>query len=193
VEPEGRKSTSAMAATQSMPALQAMQRSVDLKRFMGSWYVVGHVPVRLVKEHTAHNAVETYTWDEAEQRIGVHYRFNENALDGPINDSYQRGWVHSQGPFSEWRVSPQLPCLGYCLSRWLKLPYIIVDCASDYSTSIIGYPNRDYLWILSRNAQLSDGEYQSLVRKSKDLGYDEHLIRRVPHDSTTTTFPVPDV
>ena len=33
-----------------------------------------------VQEHLAHNAVETYSWDEAKQRIDVHYRPDGMAL-----------------------------------------------------------------------------------------------------------------
>jgi len=183
---------SSFAGQTMIAPLRATEKPINLKRFMGSWHVVGHIPVRLVKEHIATNAVETYTWNEATQEIGVHYRFNEHTLDGKINDSYQRGWVHNKETNTEWRVSPKLPLLGYALSGFLKLPYIIVDCASDYSTTIIGYPNRDYLWILSRSV-LQDSEYYALVQKAVDMGYDESLIRRVPHDPSATIFPVPEL
>ncbi|CAE7633924.1 TIL [Symbiodinium pilosum] len=172
--------------------LKAMDRKLELHRFMGSWYVLAHIPVKLVNEHLAHNAVETYSWDEKKQRIGVHYRFNEKALDGRINDSYQRGWVWNKDTNAEWRVSPKLPLLGYFFSYCgLKLPYIIVDCASDYSSAIVGYPSRTYLWILSRKPAVSDAEYQKLIEKSKELGYDEAKIRKVPQIPDAQIFEVP--
>lgn len=160
--------------------LQAMEKPMELHRFMGSWYVLAHIPVKLVKEHLAHNAVETYSWDEAKQRIDVHYRFNEDAHDGPLNDSYQRGWVQNKDTNAEWRVSPKLPLFGYALSGVLRLPYIIVDRSEDYSTAIIGYPNRAYLWVLSRRPEVSSKEYEKLIDKCKSFGYDESKIRRVP-------------
>ncbi|CAE7661581.1 TIL [Symbiodinium sp. CCMP2456] len=172
--------------------LQAMDRKLDLKRFMGSWYVLAHIPVKLVNEHLAHNAVETYTWDESKQRIGVHYRFNEKSMDGRINDSYQRGWVWNKETSAEWRVSPKLPLFGYLLSYCgLKLPYIIVDCADDYSKAIVGYPNRAYLWILSRKPTVSDADYEKLIQKSKELGYDEDKIRKVPQTDGAEAFQAP--
>ncbi|CAK9024879.1 unnamed protein product [Durusdinium trenchii] len=167
------------ARAMAKPPLMAMEKTMDLKRFMGSWYVLAHIPVRLVKEHLAHNAVETYSWDEAKERISVHYRFNENADDGPLNDSYQRGWVKNKETFAEWRVSPKLPIFGYGMSSVLRLPYIIVDCADDYNTAIVGYPNRAYLWILSR------------IEKSKGFGYDESKIRRVPQSEKGEVFQSP--
>ncbi|CAE7510534.1 TIL [Symbiodinium natans] len=181
-----------MGLGRPLVALKAMDRKLELNRFMGSWYVLAHIPVRLVKEHLAHNAVETYSWDESSQRIGVHYRFNENALDGRINDSYQRGWLWNKETSAEWRVSPKLPLFGYFFSHLgLKLPYIIVDCAEDYSQAIVGYPNRAYLWILSRKPTVSDADYQKLIQKSKDLGYDEAKIRKVPQVPDAETFQVP--
>ena len=48
------------------------------------------------QEHLAYNAVETYSFDSSKDQIQVHYRFNEAAADGKLNDSYQHGWVTNQ-------------------------------------------------------------------------------------------------
>jgi lipocalin len=34
-------------ASTSMPPLEAMDRKVDLERFMGDWYVIGFIPVTI--------------------------------------------------------------------------------------------------------------------------------------------------
>eukprot|EP00434_Breviolum_minutum_P009455 symbB.v1.2.008327.t1/scaffold520.1/size192860/10 len=76
------------------------------------------------------------------------------------------------------------------MSGVLQLPYIIVDRSEDYSTAIIGYPNRSYLWVLSRTPEISAKEYEKLIDKCKDFGYDESKIRRVPQ-SPGKTFESP--
>ncbi len=41
--------------------LRAIDRKVDLGRFMGDWYVIAHIPAFI--EDEAHNAVESYRLD----------------------------------------------------------------------------------------------------------------------------------
>jgi apolipoprotein D and lipocalin family protein len=45
-----------------MPPLEAMDRKVDLERFMGDWYVIGFIPVTIpfFSEEGAHNGLESY-------------------------------------------------------------------------------------------------------------------------------------
>jgi apolipoprotein D and lipocalin family protein len=50
------------------PPLKKVE-NVDLKRFMGKWYVIANIPTFI--EKGAHNAVETYTWNKKEKRIDV--------------------------------------------------------------------------------------------------------------------------
>ena len=49
-------------ATDRVPPLEAMDRTVDLERFMGDWYVIGFIPITLpfFSEDGAHNGVESY-------------------------------------------------------------------------------------------------------------------------------------
>ena len=39
--------------------LQAMERSMELSKFMGSWYVIANIPTPF--EKNAYNAMETYS------------------------------------------------------------------------------------------------------------------------------------
>ena len=41
-----------------LPPQQAMARHVDLKKFMGDWYVIAHIPTFIEKD--AYRAVENY-------------------------------------------------------------------------------------------------------------------------------------
>ena len=59
--------------------------------------------------------------------------------------------------------------------------YLIVYLDDNYQNTIIGVPNRRYVWIISRSHDLSEQDYQSLVDRVEDLGYDPALLQRVPH------------
>lgn len=187
----GTKRAQCQAARTEAPPLTATGKPVSVGRFMGSWYVVAHIPVRLVNEHLAHNAIETYAFNRQQRHIDVHYRFNEQAMDGPVRNIFQRLWTDGRSG-AEWRVSPQLPLFGYALSSLgLKFPYLIAHLEDDYSAAIVGYPSREYLWILSRTAALPEERYAELLSIATELGYDADLIRSVPQDPDSKAFLVP--
>jgi apolipoprotein D and lipocalin family protein len=61
-----------------------------------------------------------------------------------------------------------------------KAPYLVIDLAPDYSTTTIGYPSKDLIWIMSRTPTLSEETYQSLIQKASSQGYDTSRIVKVP-------------
>mmetsp|Transcript_8013 Transcript_8013/g.22033 ORF Transcript_8013/g.22033 Transcript_8013/m.22033 type:complete len:181 (+) Transcript_8013:71-613(+) len=169
-----------------MSPLKAMDRPIDLSKFMGSWYVIAHIPV--FTEKNAYNAVENYEWDEKNQRFQVTYRFNEAKNDGPLDVSYQRGFINNKQTCTDLKVTPKLPLVGYTP---LRLSYLITHMADDYSDIIVGFPNRKYLWIMARTPSLPVERYDSLVQMAVNQGYDSSLIRKVPQDASAPAFLVP--
>jgi lipocalin len=112
----------------------------------------------------------------------------EGKLDGAHVDTYQRAYIHNHETFTEMRITPKLPVVGYTP---LRLPYIITHMADDYSHVIVGYPSREYLWIMARSPTLPPAQYDMLVAISKAQGYNTELIRKVPQDPTRPVFQIP--
>jgi apolipoprotein D and lipocalin family protein len=50
--------------------------------------------------------------------------------------------------------------------------YWIIDLAPDYSYSVVGTPDRKYLWILSRKPQLDETIYQRIIEQTAARGFD---------------------
>lgn len=151
-----------------MPPLKKVD-SVDIKRFMGDWYVIASIPTFI--EKGAHNAIETYTWNEKKERIDVLFRFNKDGFDGEIKEYTQKAFVHDPSG-NEWRIQFFWP---------FKFPYLILDLAPDYSYTVIGVPNRSYVWIMARTSTLPNKTYQEIVERLKSQKYDIKLIEKVPH------------
>ncbi len=61
-----------------------------------------------------------------------------------------------------------------------KAPYLVIDLAPDYSTTTIGYPSRDLIWIMARTPTLPESTYQSLLQNASSQGYDINRIVKVP-------------
>lgn len=159
-------------ASTSMPPLEAMDRKVDLERFMGDWYVIGFIPVTIpfFSEEGAHNGLESYRLTD-EGVIETTYTFRKGAFDGPEKRLTPKGWVHNEGTNAEWRMQFLWP---------FKAAYLIVYLDEGYQQTIIGVPNRKYIWIMSRDPDLSDADYQALLDRAARVGYDSGKVERVP-------------
>ncbi len=149
--------------------LRAIDRKVDLNRFMGEWHVIAHIPAFIEAE--AHNAVESYRLDE-DGTIATTYVFNDGAPDGPLKTYRPTGFVHNLETNAEWRMQFLWP---------FKSAYLIAYLDDDYQTTIIGVPDRDLVWIMARTKNLPEARYQELVKWLADNGHDLSKLRRVPH------------
>jgi apolipoprotein D and lipocalin family protein len=147
-------------ATHRVPPLEAMDRKVDLERFMGDWYVIGFIPITLpfFSEEGAHNGVESYRLTD-EGGIETTYTFRDGGFDGPEKRFTPKGWVYDHDTNAEWRMQFVWPL---------------------YQKTIIGVPDRGNIWIMSRNPKMSEAEYQRMLSYAASLGYDVAKVQRVP-------------
>ena len=159
-------------ANHRVPQLEAMDRKVDLERFMGDWYVIGFIPIELpfFSEEGAHNGVESYRLTE-DGVIETTYTFRDGGFDGPEKRFTPKGWVHDDETNAEWRMQFLWP---------FKAAYLIVYLDEEYQKTIIGVPDRDNVWIMSRDPQMSEAEYQWMLSYAANLGYDVEQVKRVP-------------
>jgi apolipoprotein D and lipocalin family protein len=155
------------------PPLEALDRKIEVERFMGDWYVVAFIPIDLpfFSEADAHDAVESYALDE-EGKIDVTYTFRDGSFDAEPTVMTQRGRVYDADRGTEWRVQPFWPFWSAYLIAWLD---------EDYGRAIVGVPSRKYVWVLSRSADLDEAELVALTERVGALGYDPTELRRVPH------------
>jgi apolipoprotein D and lipocalin family protein len=159
----------ALAGCQSAPLPPiATVPKVDLERFMGDWYVIASIPTFI--EKGAHNAVESYRID-TDGTIATTFTFRADSFDGPEKRYTPRGFVRDRASNAVWGMQFIWP---------IKADYRIVYLNDDYSQTIIGRENRDYLWIMARTAQISPNDYARMVLFAEQQGYDAKDIRLVP-------------
>jgi len=148
---------------------QILVEYVDIERFMGDWFVIANIPTLF--EKGAVNAIENYTWNSEKEIIEVSFDYRKGSPDGKPKHMTQKGFIYNTETNAEWRVQPLWP---------LKLGYLIIDLADDYSYTVIGVPNRKYLWIMARDSTLPNDIYQTILEKVKKQGYDLDQIQMVP-------------
>jgi apolipoprotein D and lipocalin family protein len=141
---------------------------VDLDRFMGDWYVIANIPTFL--EKGAHNAVETYAMND-DGTIATTFTFRDDGFDGKKKEYNPKGFVRDTESNAVWGMRFIWP---------IKADYRIVYLSDDYSQTIIGRNKRDFVWVMAREPEVSDADYDMLMGIVESLGYDMSKVERVP-------------
>jgi len=157
------------------PVLQNVQ-SCETARFMGTWFVIGVKPTYF--ETANSNAVEKYTLMEGNSKydVNIDFQYNQNdPITSKLKSLPQQGWVQgaNRAISGLWKVSPLWP---------IKMPYHIIELdEKNYDYCAIGYPSRDYAWIMSRKPKMSDDLYNDLTRRLVEKHqYNLDGMRKVP-------------
>lgn len=141
---------------------------VDVNRFMGPWYVIAIIPNFM--EKNAVNGIETYTRKE-NNKIIIEYRFNVKTPQGKEKVMHPKAYIYDTDTNAEWRVQFFWP---------IKFPYLVIDLAEDYHYTVIGVPNKKFVWIMARNPQIDESEYSGILDRLKQKGYDISKIKKMP-------------
>jgi apolipoprotein D and lipocalin family protein len=104
-------------------------------------------------------------------RIDITYVFHKGKLTAKKQEMHAVGTVVDKSSNATWKVQFVWP---------FQSPYLVIDLASDYRYTVIGYPSRDLVWIMSRKPLLDDSDYQSILSRLASQGYDIKRIHKVP-------------
>lgn len=155
-------------ATSGVPPIRTMEY-VDLDQWAGEWFVLASIPTALEKE--AFNAVEIYE-PAVDGKVQTTFRFNKGSPDGPIKEYHPTGFVQEGGGGAIWGMQFIWP---------IKAEYRIVHVDENYQFSIVGRSKRDFVWLMARDPNVSEADYERLLNIIKQEGYDLSKVRRVPH------------
>jgi len=156
------------ASTTSRLHLQQLKTvpSVDLSRYLGTWYEIANFPQRFQRGCTASTAAYTL---RADGDIDVVNRCRMDTPDGPEKIARGRARVVDKSTNAKLEVSFFRPFWG---------DYWIVDLGANYEFAVVGHPSRDYLWILAREPRLDPLVYDAIVSRLTAQGYETQRIVR---------------
>lgn len=158
---------SAIAGCSSHPPMATVAK-VDLDRYMGDWYVIANIPTPF--EKNIYNAVENYERVEP-NKIATTFSYNKGSFDGEKKVMRPTGFVKDDPSNALWGMQFLWPFKG---------DFRIVYLDPEYQQTIIARQKRDYVWIMARQPQISDSDYQKLVEVVKSLGYDMSKLQKIP-------------
>ena len=161
---------SAGVATAKEPEL-AVVDSVELDRYLGTWYEIASYPAWFQRNCTAVTARYSLRDDGL---IEVVNSCRKGSLDGKLKQSTGRAKVVDTDSNAKLKVSFFGPFWG---------KYWIIDLDPDYQWAVVGEPKRKYLWILSRTRSMDDEVYKRILAGLPDKGYDpDGLLRTLQPD-----------
>lgn len=141
--------------------------SVDLSRYTGKWFEIARLPNRFQKDCVG-EVTATYSLLDGSQLKVVNECRKSN---GRIEQAEGRARLASKdGPNSKLKVRFAPAWLSWLPSVWGD--YWIIELAPDYSYSLVGTPDRKYLWILSRPPQMEETVYKEVLEKAAAEGFD---------------------
>ena len=141
---------------------------VELPRYMGRWYVIASIPTRF--ERDGYNPVETYRLDP-DGRICTAFRFRPGSFEAPVKQIHSVATVESGSGDAKWTVH---------LFWFLRAQYVVAWLAPDYSQVIVARDKRDYVWLMARTPHIPDPDYQAMIRRVAEMGYDPTRLRKSP-------------
>ena len=153
--------------------------SVDLERYLGSWYEVARLPARFEKDCAGVTATYSRRDDGS---IEVRNRCVKGALGGEAREAKGTAKVTDDKSNAKLKVTFFWPFWG---------DYWILEVGSDYEYALVGEPDRDYLWILSRTPVLPEPKVEQLLTRARSLGFDTSKIIRTLQDASAPAFKAP--
>jgi len=144
--------------------------SLDVPRYMGTWYEVAKYPNWFQKRCIA-NTSATYTIQpNGMLQVLNRCQKEDGSMSEALGAAKQVGDATS--PKLEVRFAP----------AWLSfLPFVwgnywVIDLDPQYQLAAVSEPSRKYLWILSRSKTVEPKAYEALLQRLKQQGFNLDAI-----------------
>lgn len=136
---------------------------VDLNRYLGKWYDIASFPQRFQKGCSCTTA---------------EYALKENGtitVTNTCNKEGKKKVATAKAKVVDKKTNAKLSVQFF----WpFKGKYWIIDLADDYSYAVVGHPNREYLWILSRTKDMEKATYDGILARIKEKGFDLSKLQK---------------
>ena len=156
------------------PAPLRVVPELDYKRYAGTWYEIARLPNRFEKKCVG-NVTANYTL-RSDGRVTVTNRCKE--ANGNISEATGVARRVEGRPTSVLQVRFAPAFLSFLSKVWGD--YQVIELGPQYDYSVVGSPDRKYLWILARKPRLDPALYQSLVDRAKAEGFDTSTLIQTP-------------
>ncbi|NIJ69320.1 lipocalin family protein [Xanthomonas sp. 60] len=163
-----------------MTDLPDLKTVPDLKlpRYLGTWYEIARLPMRHEPEACTDVSANYSLKDNGNVRV-----HNRCRMAGEIEEAVGEATVVDN---DSARLAVSFLPKGL---RWLpftKGDYWVIQIAPDYSVSLVGSPDRKYLWLLARTPNLDRTVQDHYLAAARLQGFDLTDLIHTPHTGNPT-------
>lgn len=150
--------------------------SLDVPRYLGTWYEIAKYPNRFQRECKSATSAQYSKAGDGTLTVVNRCRRDDGSISEAVGTARQLG--PDTSPKLKVRFAPQ----------WLSfLPFVwgdywVIDLDDGYQLAAVSEPKREYLWILSRQPRVDAGAYQSLLARLSARGFDTGKLETTPQD-----------
>lgn len=141
--------------------------TLDLAKYSGLWYEIARTPFFF--ERKCYCSTAKYTLNN-DGTVGVENSCNWKSPLGELN-------------VAEGKASPVDDVKGTVTTGnlkvkigWASSSYLVLDVDDDYQYALVGNPDRNHMWVLSRSPSLDEKIYYTLIDEAREQGYDVSKI-----------------
>ena len=157
----------ALAATQAEGVKPlATIASLDVPRYMGTWYEIAKFDNRFQKQCVGFTTANYAAMPDGKVQVTNRCRLASGETEVAVGAARQVGDAHS--PKLKVRFAPAF--LYFIPMVWGD--YWVVDLDPNYQLAAVSEAKREYLWILSRTPKVDKPTYDALVARLAAQGLD---------------------
>ena len=146
--------------------------TLDVPRYMGTWYEIAKYPNRFQRKCVADTRADYRLLDDGTVQVTNRCRME----GGDINEA--QGVARQVGGADSPRLEVRFAPAWLAFLPWVWGDYWVVDLDPDYSLVAISEPKREYLWVLSRSPKVDAQRYQALLGRLLEKGFDLDRLER---------------
>jgi apolipoprotein D and lipocalin family protein len=155
--------------------------SLDVPRYMGTWYEVAKYPNWFQKRCIANTSATYAIQSNGMLQVLNRCQKEDGSMSEALGEAKQVGDANS--PKLKVRFAPV----------WLSfLPFVwgnywVIDLDPQYQLAAVSEPSRKYLWILSRTQTVEPKAYDALLQRLKEKGFN---LDAIEISKQTTAKPI---
>ncbi len=146
--------------------------SLDVPRYMGTWFEIAKYPNKFQKQCVADTQAQYQLMPAGTVQVTNRCRNTNGEVEEAIGEARQIGVATS--PKLQVRFAP-------IWLSWLPMVwgnYWVIDLDERYQLVAVSEPNREYLWVLARTPTVSPEAYDALLLRLKARGFDLGKLER---------------
>ena len=153
--------------------------TLDVPRYMGTWYEVAKFPNRFQAKCVANTRARYLAQTDGSVQVLNSCVTADGSTIDALGRAIQVGATTS--PKLQVRFAPAW--LSWLPQVWGD--YWVIDLDADYQLAAVSDSKREYLWVLSRTPQVNDKAYGALIERLKAQHFEVQKLERTVQTPTT--------